>query len=203
MTTKRTREESKAETIQKILQTTKVMLEGNNYNDITTTRIANEANLSVGIIYRYFPDGKATIVKELFKEGITDLIDDSNFDKLNKEDFPKFVRGIISRFVNQHRRNSSILSAMVTAMLTRRDVFDDFPLLNQTEFQQAEVLMQNLIKIGVFSEQSDSKKGIRLLKIIDSLVHHHIIFEKLLETDEQLIDFLTEFIVNSELFKSI
>lgn len=203
MTTKKTREESKAETIQKILQTTKIMIERDGYNDITTTRIANEANLSVGIIYRYFPDGKATIIKELFKEGINDLIDNSSFDKLDKENFNKFVRIIISRFVNQHRGNSSILSAMVTAMLTRRDVFDDFPLLNQTEFQQAEVLMQNLIKVGVFSEQNDSNKGIRLLKIIDSLVHHHIIFEKLFDTDEQLIDFLTEFIVKSELFKSI
>ncbi|MHA2319851.1 MAG: TetR/AcrR family transcriptional regulator, partial [Candidatus Hodarchaeales archaeon] len=192
-----------AVTIQKILQTTKMMIERNGYNDITTTRIANEANLSVGIIYRYFPDGKATIIKELFKEGITDLIDDSTFDKLDKENCIKFVRSIISGFVNQHRRNSSILSAMVTAMLTRKDVFDDFPLLNQTEFQQAEVLMQKLIKVGVFSEQCDSKKGIRLLKIIDSLVHHHIIFEKLFDTDEQLIDFLTELIVNSELFKSI
>jgi len=76
MTSKKTRQESKKTTIQKILRTTRTMILRDGYNAITTTKIANEADISVGIIYSYFPEGKPAIAKEIFREGIIELIDD-------------------------------------------------------------------------------------------------------------------------------
>ncbi|MHA2123016.1 MAG: TetR/AcrR family transcriptional regulator, partial [Promethearchaeota archaeon] len=203
MASKKTRQESKKATIQKILQTTKKMILKEGYNAITTTKIANEANISVGIIYSYFPEGKPAIAKEIFKEGIIELIDDSQISDLNEDTFPLFIKQIITKFVSQHRTNESILIAMSIAILTSEQVFKDFLFLDQTEFDKVTNLIIAMKDLGLYKDPVNTKTGMLLLKLIDTLIHHHIVFEEIFESDSALTDFLTEFALKAPTFKSL
>ncbi|MHA2175773.1 MAG: TetR/AcrR family transcriptional regulator [Candidatus Hodarchaeales archaeon] len=203
MSSKKTREESKKATIQKIVQTTKTMILRDGYNAITTTKIANEAKISVGIIYSYFPEGKPAIAKEIFKEGIIKLIDDEIISDLNEDTFPTFIKQIITKFVSQHRENESILIAMSIAILTNDEIFKDFLFLNQTEFDKVTKLILVMKELGLYSDPVSAKTGILLLKILDTLIHHHIVFEEIFESDSELIEFLSEFALKAPTFKTL
>jgi AcrR family transcriptional regulator len=203
MTKITTRQESKIETIQKILHTTAKMVERDGYNKITTTKIANEANISVGIIYKYFPQGKSSIVKNIFKNGVIDLIDEEILTDLNKDDFPSFIKRIISQFVSQHRQNESLLKAMTITVLTSEEETKDIPLLNQAEFVRVQQLISTVQEFGLFKDQNSKKTGSALLKVIDSLVHTHIVFEEIFESDASMIDFLTELVIKAADFTTL
>ena len=203
MVSKKTRQESKKATIKKILQITKKMILKEGYNAITTTKIANEANISVGIIYNYFPEGKPGITKEIFKEGIIELIDDKEISDLNRESFPKFIKELIMQFVTQHRQNESILTAMSIAILTSEQVFKDFLFLNETEFEKVDNLVNVMKELGLYTDSISAKTGKLLLKVIDTLIHHHIVFEEIFESDAELADFLTEFVLKAPAFKTL
>ena len=203
MSPKRTRQESKRSTIQKIVRTTKMMILRDGYNAITTTKIAKEADISVGIIYSYFPEGKAAIAKEIFKEGIIELIEDNILSDLNEETFPHFIERILTKFVSQHRENKSILVAMSIVVLTNEEIFKDFPLLDQTEFNQVTKLILKMEELGLYKGPVSTKAGIRLLKVIDILVHHHIVYEEIFESDSELIEFLTELILKVPTFETL
>ena len=203
MTPKKTRQESKKATIQKILRTTKTMILRDGYNAITTTKIANEANISVGIIYSYFPEGKPAIAKEIFKEGIIDLIEDNKVSDLKEDTLPLFIKQIITKFVSQHRENESILLAMSIAVLTNEEIFKDFLFLNKTEFDKVTNLIFVMKELGLYKDPVSAKTGTLLLKIIDTLVHHHIVFEEIFESDSELIEFLIEFAVKAPTFKTL
>ncbi len=203
MAPKKTRQESKKATIQKIVRTTKTMILRDGYNAITTTKIANEADISVGIIYSYFPEGKPAIAKEIFKEGIIELIDDEIISDLNEDTFPLFIKRIITKFVSQHRENESILIAMSIAVLTNEEIFRDFLFLNQTEFDKVTNLIYAMKELGLYKDPVSARTGILLLKVIDTLIHHHIVFEEIFENDSELIEFLTEFALKAPTFKTL
>lgn len=203
MAPKKTRQESKKATIQKIVRTTKTMILRDGYNAITTTKIANEADISVGIIYSYFPEGKPAIAKEIFKEGIIELIDDEIISDLNEDTFPLFIKRIITKFVSQHRENESILIAMSIAVLTNEEIFRDFLFFNQTEFDKVTNLIYAMKELGLYKDPVSARTGILLLKVIDTLIHHHIVFEEIFENDSELIEFLTEFALKAPTFKTL
>ncbi len=203
MNPKKTRQESKKSTIQKIVRTTKMMILRDGYNAITTTKIAKEADISVGIIYSYFPEGKPAIAKEIFREGIIEQIDDKLISSLNEDTFLPFIKRILTKFVSQHRENESILIAMSIVFLTNEEIFKDFPFLNQTEFDQVTRLFLAMKELGLYKDPVSAKTEILLLKVIDILVHHHIVYERIFESDSELIEFLTEFTLKVPTFKSL
>ena len=203
MTPKKTRQESKKATIEKILRTTKTMILRDGYNALTTTKIANEADISVGIIYNYFPEGKPAIAKEIFREGIIELIDDIKISDFDEATFPLFIKQIITKFVSQHRENESILIAMSIAILTSEEIFKDFLFLDHTEFDKVTNLINAMKKLGLYQDPVSDKTGVLLLKIIDTLIHHHIVFEEIFESDAELTDFLIEFVLMAPTFKTL
>jgi len=203
MSPKNTRQESKRSTIHKIVHTTKMMILRDGYNAITTTKIAKEADISVGIIYSYFPEGKPAIAKEIFKEGVIDLIDDDLISDLNEDTFIPFIKRILTKFVSQHRENESILTAMSITVLTNEEIFKDFPFLNQTEFDKVIKLILAMKELGLYEDPVSAKTGILLLKVMDILVHHHIVYEEIFESDSELIEFLVEFILKAPTFKTL
>jgi len=58
-------------------------------------------------------------------------------------------------------------------------------------------------KLGLYQAPVSAKTGILLLKVIDTLIHHHIVFEEIFESDSELTEFLTEFILKAPTFKTL
>ena len=203
MTTKKTRKERIEETQKKILQTTKKMIEEKGYSELTTTKIAEKANISVGIIYKYFPQGKASIVKDIFKNGIIGQVDEELITNMDEDTIIGFIKEIMRTFVFQHRQNEALLKAMATAVLTHEEVFNDFAMLDHSEYEITDNIVQQMKDLKLFPEKASEETGRLLLRVVDGLIHQHVVFQDIFENDTKLIDFLTELVSNSVHFKTL
>lgn len=89
------------ETVQRILHATSLLLATTSVEEITTSRIARQAGISVGALYRFFPE-KQSIIDAIavrhMEEFRTEF--ESRFAQLNLQDGPAFLGAIIDAFVN-------------------------------------------------------------------------------------------------------
>lgn len=88
------------ETVQRIFKATSLLLATRPFDEITTSRIARKAGISVGALYRFFPEKQSIIdaiavrhVEEFRKEF------ESGFAQLNLQDGPAFLSAVIDTFV--------------------------------------------------------------------------------------------------------
>jgi hypothetical protein len=92
---------------------------------------------------------------------------------------------------------------MSIAILTSEEIFKDFLFLNQTEFDKVSNLIVTMKKLGRYKDPVSAKTGILVLKVLDTLIHHHIVFEEIFESDSELVEFLTEFTLKAPTFKTL
>lgn len=69
-TTSTMRQEQAAETRQNLLDTAKKLFAQNGYSSTSVRSINKQLNMSDGILYHYFPDGKKEILSVILSEGI-------------------------------------------------------------------------------------------------------------------------------------
>lgn len=196
MTEKKSRKRNKSAKINKILNVTQKMIEEKGYFATTTNHIAQKVGVSIGLVYKYFPGGKADIVRAISQKEYEKIMDKNLILGLKPKDFPNLVKKIMTEYVLQHRKNKQLISAMEIVFLSNKN----HP-KNYTEFIDP-FINQILIKIKhIFKEKEKSinkfdQKIKILLDLIDSIVHRHVIYTEIFESDEKLVVFLTDFILN-------
>ena len=80
--THRKYERDKDAKIQRIISITKDLIEKNGYNNVSIRNIAKESDVSIGLIYKYFPKGKIDILKHLSLQNIEGIFQIINKTKL-------------------------------------------------------------------------------------------------------------------------
>ena len=63
-------ERDKETKIHRIIHSTKILVENKGYSLVSIRDIAKEADVSIGLIYKYFPKGKFDIIKQLSSQYI-------------------------------------------------------------------------------------------------------------------------------------
>ncbi|MBA7504438.1 hypothetical protein ES706_03081 [subsurface metagenome] len=115
---------------------------------------------------------------------------------LKPKDFPNLVKKIMTEYVLQHRKNKQLISAMEIVFLSNKNHPENYtefidPFINQILIKLKHIFKEKEKSINKF----DQKIKI-LLSLIDSIVHRHVIYTEIFESDEKLVDFLTDFILN-------
>lgn len=195
--------EMKLDTQQKIITVTKELIEGTGYNEVTTSRIAEAAGLSVGIIYRYFPEGRDAIVRAIMKEGFTEIIDAIDITKMRRGNVSQSIHKMISHLIENHRKNEALLNAAAIAYLTNRMIFADPIYLNKNEHVKLRNILKKMKELKIISSDIEEKTIDQILSFIDGVIHYHIIFSPILKDDKHLAEFLTELIIKHSQFAGI
>ena len=196
MIEKKSLKRNKSAKINKILNVTQKMIEEKGYFATTTNHIAQKVGVSIGLVYKYFPRGKADIVRAISQKEYEKIMDKNLILGLKPKDFPNLVKKIMTEYVLQHRKNKQLISAMEIVFLSNKNHPE-----NYTEFIDP-FINPILIKIKhIFKEKEKSinkfdQKIKILLGLIDSIVHRHVIYTEIFESDEKLVNFLTDFILN-------
>jgi AcrR family transcriptional regulator len=105
------------QTVQRVLDAAGSLLERMPLEDVTTTRIAAEAGLSIGALYRFFPD-KQTIVDAIAVRHV--------------EQFRASLEGTVMKTIEQEFANletfdpSKVLDSVVDAYIVYLDAHPDF-----------------------------------------------------------------------------
>jgi AcrR family transcriptional regulator len=71
-----------------IQDATRMLIGAKGYEKVTIQDIANSANVSVGQIYKYFPDGKFDILKKIGYQYTEELLMIKQPEKIDFNDFP-------------------------------------------------------------------------------------------------------------------
>ena len=151
------------------------LLGTNGYDRVTMRQIAEKAGISVGIIYHYFPEGKASIAASLYELNLLNTLDINNYIGYRKEN----LREQITRHLQLHKENRELYRAFDSAIYANKDLFAG------TKRKRDQVLR----------EQLDSPERLEEIKrvyaTIDSIIHRHLFVEPLFNDDDSLIDYLT------------
>jgi AcrR family transcriptional regulator len=147
------------------------------YADITMRDIAEEAGVSVGIIYRYFPAGKPEVTSKLYEAYLL-TVAPVEIDP----DTPETLEAEIRRHVESHRKNADLYRAFDVANLENHDIFAG----------------SKRTRDAVLSERYRDKARMRRISlnyaIVDALVHRHVLIEKITPTDEELVQLLVKLV---------
>ena len=143
------------------------------YAAITIRDIAEAANVSVGIIYRYFPAGKPEITSKLYEDYLLGVTP-SEIDP----DTPETLEIEIRRHLENHSKNADLYRAFDVANLENHDIFAG----------------SKRTRDAVLNERYRDKARMRRISrnyaIVDALVHRHVLIEKITPTDEELVRLL-------------
>ncbi len=182
--------------IRKIINTTFNLLSKHDFERITTRQIAKEAGVSIGTIYLYFPAGKEDIIKNMVSFVKSSLQSDDINRNMEVIDLNTALNDWLNRFLAFHQENRSILLAFEKASLKRPEIFKDVNLAIELESLKASPVWAQIPEIKEVMQKHDRtldemrKFIMQAVRIIDVIVHRHVLFLRLYEEDDQLIQVL-------------
>jgi AcrR family transcriptional regulator len=178
----------------KIIETSIRMIQEKGYNKFSTNHIAKEAGISIGTLYYHFENGKPDIIKEIVRRGYAEFLDETNLKNLTLEKLPQFLKLFLNRYLEQHRKNESLLIALETTFLSNRKLFQDYEYI-QSELKLVPLISNVLRRIGYEDKENLDEIGKFLLYLIDSIIHRQVMYGDLLIKDVILVKNLTEMIL--------
>jgi AcrR family transcriptional regulator len=105
------------QTVQRVLDAASALLQRVSLEEITTTRIAEEAGLSIGALYRFFPD----------KQSIIDAIAIRHVESFKAEVEPKLLKLVVRDVAGLRQFDPArVLDAVVDAYIVYLDAHPDF-----------------------------------------------------------------------------
>ena len=105
------------QTVQRVLDAASALLQRVSLDEITTTRIAEEAGLSIGALYRFFPD----------KQSIIDAIAVRHVENFKAEVEPRLLKLVVRDVAGLKKFDPArVLDAVVDAYIVYLDEHPDF-----------------------------------------------------------------------------
>ena len=166
------------EKINSILRSFTTLVNRVGYDKVTIRQIANESEISVGIIYYYFPEGKPAIAARLYEENFLGTI----APDLTVEESPERLRQRIRSHLQAHREDMELYRAFDQAALSNQDLFQNLKRSRRDLLEAQSIMKQfspNLVEAWLTS-----------YTVIDALIHRHLFVEKIRETDEELVEWI-------------
>jgi len=105
------------QTVRRVLDAASMLLQRVSLEEITTTRIAEEAGLSIGALYRFFPD----------KQSIIDAIAVRHVEQFKAEVEPKLLKLLVREVASLKKVDPAVvLDAVVDSYVVYLDAHPDF-----------------------------------------------------------------------------
>ena len=179
--------------IETILKTTRKMIEEKGYIKTTTNHIAEAADVSVGLIYKYFPGGKAEIIRAIAHQGYSSVMETVSIKGLTTENLEQTLKKLLTGYIREHKRIRSLVAAMEIAYLSDPSLAKDYSDLIETELNPGPVILSELFG----SDDNPKVKGLSkaILHTLDSVVHRHVCQAPIFSSDRKLVEYLTELIL--------
>jgi len=178
--------------IRLIFETFANLVNRNGYDRLSTRHIAETAGISVGTIYHYFPGGKHAIASRYIDRVTDELFDPGIFGRLGEGDLQGFLEELIRGYLSVHKENLEIHRAIDQAILADSDVYRRN--LEATTANMSRVVAE-LKGMGLYSDIPELlvfNGFVLLFNVLEAIVHRHLFFFPLCETEEELVVFLVD-----------
>ena len=198
MAKKRVRD--KEQKIAKIIQTFLNLIEKNGYDKVSTNHIADKARVAIGTIYKYFPKGKIDILKTMFKMGIERKMNDEiiprleilNIDELRESEY---YRNLLLHIIDEHHKGKFIVKAIESECLVNKSFYSELRELLLIETNKDFDLIEYFLPDAEKYIEDHEKKIYRISRLKELLIHRHILFPDLFESDEECANIIIELVI--------
>ncbi len=191
------RKRDKKAKVDRIIEATRRLIEEKGYIATNTNRIAEAAGVSVGLIYKYFPNGKGDIAYEIslrYHSAIVNAISFKSAAEITERAFRDRLVTILLNWIEQHREKIQFIRAMDFAMLINPALFKGYADIVRKAAEKGQLLLwpkdTSGIKIGELK-----KLTLALFHTVESVVHRHLTSMEVCKTDEQLAEFLADVVL--------
>ena len=184
---------NKEQKIKIIFQSFASLVNKDGYEKLSTRRIAETANISIGTIYYYFPGGKHAIANGFFEYMVNQLFDLEMFKRIDLENLENFLFKYIENHLENHRENFEIHRAIDQAILANQEV-----LLNHQEKISFNIkkITKELKDLGMYKDFPESfvfQNFLLFFNLLEAIIHRHLYINPLFTKDEILVQFLVKF----------
>ena len=162
------------------------------YGKTSTNRVAEAAEVRIGTLYRYFPEGKADIIRKYFETSVETTFELGEFEKFDMSNIASVFSGFVTNVLKNHKENKAYYIAFRSAILS------DEGLMQAHKERVVKISTDLVNKLRETSEFFKSREKARLIRgfafiynIVNALIYHHIVFMDLFEKDEDLIDYVS------------
>ena len=197
MTEKSLKRRNKEKTKDLILQVATELINENGYDKLSTNHIADQAKVAIGTVYHHFPKGKVDIVYEITLRNFDKIVNFDLFGDLNESNFKEYLLNFVKNHVKAHREDLKINLAYEQAFLSDRQSFDSHMSLIEEKLMVLTNIIHNLNIFKHVSKKDLFTKLRTSFILLDSMVHYHLFFTPILNTDEELVVYLSKLILNT------
>ena len=179
------------------------MIEEKGYMRTNTNRIAEAAGVSVGLVYKYFPSGKADIAYEIsvrYHSPIADSIQHINMAEITKPGFREKLIHVLLDWIEIHRRNVQFIRAMDIATLLNPYLHKGTAdMVKRTAEKGQPFLWPNEASTP---DGADLKElTLLLFHTVESVVLRHVTAMQVCDSDQRLAEFLADIVTSTILNK--
>ncbi|AKB50545.1 Transcriptional regulator, TetR family [Methanosarcina barkeri str. Wiesmoor] len=120
-----------------IQDATCMLIEKRGYGKVTIRNIAEAADVSIGLIYKYFPGGKFDILKEIGNQYTDELLLLKQSENIDFNDFPGYIRDVIKNMQQFYKDNSPLVRALIMASLSDSEIIDEIKKTDIIDYKAA------------------------------------------------------------------
>jgi AcrR family transcriptional regulator len=161
------------------------------YEKVTIRDIAEAADVSIGLIYKYFPGGKFDILKELSRRYTNELFLLKQPDDIDFNDFPGYMRNVIKNMQQFSKDSSSLVKALTMAALLDGEIVNE---VKKMDFEEYKIVSEFFCRFnGVDIGDKDPLELLIYWAItIKSIIFYSILYPLPLISEEALTDLMVD-----------
>ena len=178
----------------KIIRVAEELIVKKGYNAISAREIARNAKMSVGTLYHHFPNGKLSILYEIILSYGNKFIENFDFSKIGDLSDPEIVSDYLLKLIEQHRQFAPLIKGFEIELFTNKKVVSDLEALVMSK-ETACIKQISDVILKFYPNIKEPEKTFSIAgRILNSLIHTHVIFENFFGTDEELVQILSKMI---------
>ncbi len=133
-----------------IQDTTRMLIGTKGYEKVTIQDIEDSANVSIGLIHKYFPDGEFDILKGINHQYTDELLMIKQPENVDFNDFPGYMKIIIKNLQQLNKDNSSLVKALTIAAPVDGEIRDEVKKMDFKDYKATADFFArfNNVKIG-------------------------------------------------------
>lgn len=108
-----------------IIESTRQLIQTKGYENVTIRDIAAAAGTSKGLIHKYFPGGKADVLKSIVFTYMDDLGMIRQPETVDFSDFPGYISNVIENMMRFWADNTPLIKASIIAFLLDGEIIGD------------------------------------------------------------------------------
>ena len=164
----------------------------NGYHKTSTNHIAEAAQISIGTVYRYFPNGKSDIILKYFENSKDIVYNENELEKVKEDNFVNMFEKFIRNNLENQKKNPGYRIAF------RQSIISDKELMEKYKTKIADIntgLVKELRSESDYFRTAPEDRLIRIFNFIfnflEANIHHHLFVMKMFDDDEYFIKFLS------------